>query len=347
MLNELKSRSASEGKKIALIGYGYWGQNLLRNLFDVQNCEVAYCADKNKEALSLAKKRYPSLNVTTNINKALSDSTVDAIVIATPTHTHFQIAKKALLNGKDVLLEKPMVSTVKQARELNKIARDKKRIIMIDFTFLFNDAVVKIKNLIDNGELGDVLYIHSMRTNLGIFQPDVNVIFDLASHDFSIANFLIGKKPLSVQAEGLPSVNHQEAVGNIVIEYPKGVKVFIHVSWLSPLKVRRMTIVGTKKMVIYDDLEPAEKVRVYDKGITKTNVKETEQIKIGYRSGDVWLPKIDITEALKIMISEFIKAITTREIKKSSGEFGLSILEMLEASTKSLKYASIQRLKNR
>lgn len=326
-------------KRVALIGYGYWGPNLLRNLFDAESCEVAYCCDLSKERLKLAKKRYPSVNTTTDIDEVMNDKSVDGVIIATPTRTHFQLAQKALMSGKDVLIEKPMVMNVKEAKVLINLANKKKRIVMVDHTFLFNDAVMRVKKLIDDGELGDIIYIDSVRANLGLFQPDVNVIYDLASHDFSIIQYLLGKNPISIQATGKSHFNKQEDIAYVTAEYPNNIMAHVHISWLSPLKVRRMFIIGTKKMIVYDDTEPAEKIRIYDKGVTTQTDDSViaEQIKIGYRSGDVWLPKIDVIEALGLLINEFVESMETRKQPKSGGKFVQTVMEMLEAATTSIR----------
>lgn len=326
-------------KRVALIGFGYWGPNLLRNLFDHPNCEVVYCSDLSDKKLDIVKKRYPSVEVTTSVEKVLQDSSLDGVVIATPTITHFSLAKQALLSGKDVLIEKPMVISSEQAEELVDLAEKKGKIIMVDHTFLFNNAVLKIKDLIDSGELGEILYIDSVRANLGLFQTDVNVIYDLASHDFSIIQFLIGLAPKTFQATGKSHYSHQEDLAYITIEYPQNIMAHVQVSWLSPLKVRSMFIVGSKKMIVYDDTKQAEKISVYDKGIVKdhSNTQLAEQMKIGYRTGDVWLPKIEIMEALTLMITSFIEAMESRIQPKSGGRFSLGIIRMLEAATQSVK----------
>lgn len=333
-------------KKVGLIGYGYWGPNLLRNLFDTPNCEVVYCCDLSLERLNLAKKRFPSLKITTDIEEVLNDPLIDAAIVATPTKTHLSLAEKFLQKNKHVLIEKPFTQNFQEAQHLVNLAKKKKKLIMVDHTFLFNDAVLKIKELIDKGELGNILYIDAVRANLGLFQSDVNAIFDLASHDFSIIQFLLKSKPKSIKATGASHYNKQEDVAYITTEYPNNIMTHVHVSWLSPLKVRRMTIVGTKKMIVYDDTEPAEKIRVYDKGVVMTTDKVVaEQIKIGYRSGDAWLPKINFYEPLSLLLSTFIKGMDgknkpspsgEKEVK-SSGKFALDVMEILEAATKSLR----------
>lgn len=324
--------------KVALIGYGYWGPNLLRNLFENPHCEVKYCCDLSEERLKLAKKRYPSITLTSKLSQVIEDPEIDGIVIATPTKTHYPISKKALSFRKHVLIEKPMTMNTSQAKVLVSLAEENKVSLMVDHTFLFNDAVIKIKKLIDKGGIGKVLYIDSVRANLGLFQPDVNVIYDLASHDFSIIQYLLESKPVFIKAEGKANFNKQEDVAYVKAQYPGSVFAHVHVSWLSPLKIRRMMIVGSKKMIVYDDTEVSEKVRVYDKGVVLENGSEnTELIKINYRTGDVWMPKIDAIEPLSLLMDTFIKSMKSHKLIKSGGNFCLNVMEILEAATHSLR----------
>lgn len=324
--------------QVALIGYGYWGPNLLRNLFNTSGCKPVYCVDQDITKLKKLKKIYPSVITTNNVDEVLEDTELNAVVIATPTKTHFSLAKKALLSGKHVLIEKPMVITKREADELYKLSRKLRKVAMVDHTFLFNEAVVKVKKLIDKGAIGDVLYIDSVRVNLGLFQKDVNVIYDLASHDFSIIQYLLGKKPTSVFAQGSSHFGKQEDVAYIMAEYSKKVFAHVHVSWLSPAKVRRMLIIGTKKMVLYDDNEPAEKIKVYDKGVFfKHSSKDLEQMKIGYRSGDIRLPKIDLLEPLGQLTKEFVSSIEKKRTPKSDIKLGRDVVNILETATKSIR----------
>lgn len=325
-------------KRIALIGYGYWGPNLLRNLVSDEECEVLYVCDKDQSKLQKVHRNYPGITLTTDFELVVNDPRIDAVVVATPTSTHFQLAKQAILLGKDVLIEKPMTLSSNEANQLAEIAKKNSRIVMVDHTFLFNDAVLKIKELIKNGEIGDILYIDSVRVNLGLFQRDVNVIFDLATHDFSIINFLLDSSPVSVHAHANTHYGGNENVAYIFAEYPKGITTHVHVSWLSPAKIRRMLIVGSKKMIVYDDIEPTEKIRIYDKGVVMEKTPDDVlQMKIGYRSGDVWLPKIDIFEPLSLLIREFIKSTNTRKLPKSGVEFSAQVVEVLEKSTQSAR----------
>lgn len=326
-------------KQLALVGYGYWGPNLLRNFFDTPDCEVVYCCDKDLSKLKLIRKRFPSVITTTSYEEILADKDINAIVIATPTKFHFELAKQALEADKDVLIEKPMTLTSKESKTLVNLSKKKKRILMVDHTFLYNPAVIKIKEIINSGELGEILYIDSTRANLGLFQKDSNVIFDLGSHDFAIFDYLLGKKPKIIQAYGKAHVNQQEDVCHVMTEYEDNVFTHLHVSWLSPLKVRTMTIVGTKKMLVYDDITPAEKISIYEKAVSLVPdlSKKLEQLDISYRSGDVFLPNIKNTEALALMARDFISSIENRKEPLSNGRLGMQVVELLEKSTESLR----------
>lgn len=323
---------------IAIVGYGYWGPNPMRAFMDIPGCSVRYCCDLNPERLQEVKRRFPHILTTTNFNEVISDPFVDAIVLATPTSTHFELAKKGILAGKDILIEKPMTSTSKEAWELVELAEKGKRVLMVDHILLFNPAVVKIKKLIDKGELGDILYIDSTRTNLGLFQKDINVIFDLASHEFSMIQFFLGTKPNIVGVTGKSHIGKQIDLAYISAKYPGNILAHVHITWLSPLKIRRMLIVGSKKMILYDDNDPSEKIRVYDKSVTLDgNLENGEQIKINYRVGDAWLPNIEIADPLSVLAKSFINALSTRKVDISGGKFSAEIIEILESSTKLFK----------
>lgn len=328
-------------KKIALVGYGYWGPNLLRNFSKTDGVEVLYCCDVDITRLREARKNFPFIITTTNYGEILEDKELAAVIIATPTKYHFGLAKLALEADKDVLIEKPMTINLKEADILLALARKKKKIIMVDHTFVFNEAVKKVKEIVDSGEAGDILYIDSVRTNLGLFQKDVNVIYDLAPHDFSIIQYVLGKTPKTIQAAGKSHYNKQEDVAYIMAEYNNGITAHVHVSWLSPLKVRTMMIIGTKKMIVYDDVNFSEKIKVYDKGIEivrEAPEKKLQEIRIGYRSGDVVIPNIPNTdtEALSNMANEFVQAITTRREPLTNGEFGRDIVNILDKANRSI-----------
>lgn len=323
---------------IAIVGYGYWGPNPLRAFLDIPGCSVRYCCDINTERLQEVKRRFPHILTTTDFNEVVSDPSVDAVVLATPTQTHFELAKKAINAGKDILIEKPMTSDSREAWELVELAQKNKKVLMVDHVMLFNPAVLKIKELIDKGELGEILYIDSTRTNLGLFQKDINVIFDLASHEFSMIQFILGSKPKIVGVTGKSHVGKQIDLAYISAEYPGNILAHVHITWLSPLKIRRMFIVGSKKMIMYDDNDPAEKVRVYDKGVVaEGSPRDGAQIKINYRVGDAWLPNIEIADPLTLLAKSFIDSLSTREVERSGGRFSAEIIDILERATKLFK----------
>lgn len=323
-------------KSIALIGYGYWGPNLLRNFFENPNCEVLYVCDKDLTRLKKVRKRYPSVILTSNFQDVLDDIDIDAVIIATPTKSHHLLAKQAMEAGKDVLLEKPMTLTLLEANNLVVLAKKLKRILMVDHTFLFTEAVRRLKNIVDSGQIGDIIYIDSVRLNLGLFQTDSNVAFDLGVHDVAILQYLLGKEPTQVTSVAKSFYGDQEDTFYMNLEYPGKIMCNIHISWLSPLKIRRMMIIGTKKMVVYDDVESSEKIKIYDKGVYIEKPNETnkvEQMRIGYRSGDVSSPNLEIKEGLTVLASEFVDAIITRHEPLSNGKFGKSVINVLEKAT--------------
>ncbi|KKP40632.1 hypothetical protein A2130_03605 [Candidatus Woesebacteria bacterium GWC2_33_12] len=327
-------------KYVALVGYGYWGTNLLRNFVETKNCEVVYVCDNDITRLKPIRKRYPSIILTSNYDEILFDKEIDAVIIATPTRFHHDLAKKAMEAGKDVLIEKPMALSMSEAKDLVVVSKKTKRIIMVDHTFLFTPAVRKLKTIIDNGEIGDIVYIDSVRTNLGLFQTDSNVSFDLATHDIAILQYLLNASPTVITSVAESFYGTQEEIFYIHLNYPNKITCHLHVSWLSPLKVRKMMIVGTKKMIVYDDVEQSEKIKIYDKGVV------FDQIRIGYRSGDVNSPNIDIKEALGTMALEFIDTLETRKEPVSNGLFGLSIVNILEMSNNSSRSSKTIIIKN-
>jgi len=334
--------------KVALVGYGYWGPNLLRNFYETPNCEVLYCCDKDTSRLKLVRKRYPSVILTSSFTDILKDEEVDAVIIAVPNKLHYKMAKQVIEAGKDVLIEKPMTLTAKEARDLTTTAKRKKRIVMVDHVFLFTQAVRKLKQIIDSGKIGEIVYIDSVRVNLGLFQKDSNVIYDLATHDISILKYLLGKDPNTVSCTGKSYFGRYEEVAYLHLDYPGKMSCHVHVSWLSPLKVRRMMIVGTKKMVVYDDVETSEKIKIYDKGIMvdglKGAPKKARLVRVGYRSGDIWSPHTDIVEALSVMSKEFVEAVEKRKEHFSNGKFGQSVVNVLEKATISSKQRKAIRL---
>jgi predicted dehydrogenase len=323
--------------RIGIIGYGYWGPHLVRNFHNVEGCEVAVVCDQSPEALRRAKQAYPSVQVTSDIREALSATNIDATAVVTPVWTHFELAKAALENGKHVFVEKPFTSTAAQAEQLIDLAHKKKLQIMVDHTFLFTGAVRKIRQLVDEGDLGKLYYYDSTRVNLGLFQHDVNVIWDLAPHDLSIMDHLIKDRPETVIATGEKHFNGLEDLAYITLYFRNSMIAHINVNWLSPVKVRTTLIGGEKKMVVWNDLDADEKIKIYDKGVEMTNGKGVYELLVSYRSGDMWAPRIDQTEALRTETKYFIDCISKNETPFNDGVAGLRVVKMLEAADKSLK----------
>ena len=301
--------------KIGVIGYGYWGPNLVRNFAELNGATLAAVADLDPRKLELVKKRFPAVKTTTDFQELLKDPEIDAIAIATPVNTHFELGMAALKAGKHLWLEKPMTETSLQARKLVDEAQRRNLVLLVDHTFIYTGAVRKMGELIKSGELGRVYYYDSIRVNLGLFQRDVSVISDLAVHDFSILDYLLGEHPVAVSASG---TNHfpgtPENLAYITLFYDSGTIAHANVSWLAPVKVRQMLIGGSKKMITYDDLEPSEKVKIYDKGISFTDdPKQIQEMRVGYRTGDMWAPKLDGTEALRVEGEHFVDCIMQRQ----------------------------------
>jgi len=323
--------------KLAVIGLGYWGPNLIRNINELENAEIKYGCDLRFDLIKKYSLAYPNITFISDYNRVLKDKNIDAVCIATPLSTHYKLAKLALNAGKHVLLEKPMVSSVEKGEELIKLARKKNAILMVDYTFLFTGAVSKIKALIDNNELGKIYYFDSERINLGLIRQDNNVIWDLAAHDLSIILYLFDKnKPLSVFATATKHLNEKvEEMAHITLELEGGIVAHIHVSWLSPVKIRKILIGGSKKMIVYNDIEPSEKVKVYNKGIDISREKVTP-FNPAYRSGDIYIPKLDNTEALKLAAEHFVKCIQKKKKSLMDGDKVLMVVKLLESCDKSI-----------
>ncbi len=324
--------------KIGLIGYGYWGPNLLRNFMEVPGSRVVVVSDLRPERLAQAQARYPTVRITTDYHDLLADPTVDAVVIATPVSTHFPLAMEALAAGKHVWVEKPLTRTVEQAERLLNEASKSSRVVMVDHTFVYTGAVQKIKELIDAGRLGQLYYYDSVRVNLGLFQHDVNVLWDLAVHDLAIMDYLLNARPSAVLATGVAHVAGQtENIAYLTCFFESSLVAHFHVNWLAPVKIRRTLIGGDRQMIVYDDLEPSDKVKVYDKGITVNNGSEgVYQMLVGYRTGDMWAPKLEMTEALRTGALHFLDCITHGRQPVTDGQAGLRVVRLLEAATQSL-----------
>lgn len=323
---------------IAIIGYGYWGPNLVRNFSLVNNCKVKMVSDFRQDRLVIVSKTYPGIKVSTDPDDILLSKEIDAVVIATPVFTHFSLAKKALENGKHVLLEKPMTSTIKEAEELMNLAKQKGLLLMVDHTFLYTGAVMKMKQLITEKTIGEIQYFDSSRINLGLFQIDVNVLWDLAPHDISILLHLINKIPYSVNATGISHTkNGIENVAYLTINYSENFIAHFSCSWTSPVKLRTMLIGGDKKMMVFNDLEPSEKIRIYDTGYNYKTDEEKNRLMVDYRTGDVYIPKLESKEALFGMASDFINSIINKTEPLSNSKLGLDVIQILEASQQSIK----------
>ena len=324
--------------RMGVIGYGYWGPNILRVFNTVEGSKVIAVCDIKQDALKRVRKIYPEVRVTTDPEELLSSVDIDAVAVITPVFSHYELAKKALLLGKHVFVEKPFTYTVAQAEELIELAEKNHLKIMVDHTFLFTGAVRKIKQVIDDGTLGSLLYFDSMRVNLGLFQHDVNVVWDLAPHDLSIVDYLIEEKPTAVVATGEAHFNHgMEDVAYITLYFPKHLIAHINVNWLSPVKVRTTLIGGKKKMLVWNDLDPDEKIKIYDKGIEVETKEGVYDLLLSYRSGDMWAPKVDQVEALRLEAEHFLDCVAKDKVPINDGNSGLRVVKILEAANKSIK----------
>jgi predicted dehydrogenase len=323
--------------RMGVIGYGYWGPNLVRNFSAADESQVAMVCDANQQALKKVKKAYPNVRVTTDCDELIKDPEVDAVAIATPVFTHHEFAKKALEAGKSVFIEKPFTHTVAEGEELVELAEKKKLKIMVDHTFLYTGAVRKMKQLIEDNVLGDLYYFDSVRVNLGLFQHDVNVVWDLATHDISIMDYLIDERPQAVAASGAGHFGRGlEDIAYLTFYYGGNIIAHINVNWLSPLKVRTTLIGGKKRMLVWNDLEPDEKIKIYDKGVQVRTKEGKYSLLVDYRSGDMWSPKLEQTEALKVMVEAFVGYVENGGTVVNDGIAGLNVVKMLTAANQSL-----------
>jgi predicted dehydrogenase len=324
--------------RIGVIGYGYWGPNVVRNFSTANGSQVGIVCDMNQTALKKVKKAYPHIRVTTDSNELIKDTEIDAVAIVTPVFTHFNLAKMALEEGKHIFVEKPFTHTVAEGEALIELAAKKNLKIMVDHTFLYTGAVKKIKQLIEDNVLGDLYYFDSVRVNLGLFQHDVNVVWDLAPHDIAIMDYVIGERPLAVIATGAGHFGRGlEDIAYLTFYYRHNVIAHINVNWLSPVKVRTTLIGGKKKMLVWNDLEPDEKIKIYDKGVQVRTKEGQYNLLVDYRSGDMWAPKIEQTEALRLMAEKFVDYVYNGGHIVNDGIAGLNTVKMLEASNKSLQ----------
>ncbi len=324
--------------RFGVIGYGYWGPNVVRNLTSLEGSELMAVCDKSPAARRRMQKAHPGIAVATEASEILGSADVDAVAVVTPVWTHYELAKSALENGKHVFVEKPFTSNTAQAEELIELAAKKNLKIMVDHTFLFTGAVKKIRELVDEGALGKLYYYDSTRVNLGLFQHDINVIWDLAPHDLSIMDYLIKETPEAIVATGQTHLNGFEDVAFITLYFPNKVIAHINVNWLSPVKVRTTLIGGEKKMLVWNDLEADEKIKIYDRGVQITNRQGLYDLLVNYRSGDMWAPQLEQVEALRQELAHFVDCISNDQPPMNDGNAGLRVVKMLEAANESLRH---------
>ncbi|TMD38008.1 MAG: Gfo/Idh/MocA family oxidoreductase [Chloroflexi bacterium] len=332
------SEIAAPAVRVGVIGYGYWGPNLVRNLCEVPDFDVAVVSDRRPQRLAQAKQRHPTVTTTTDCNEIFASSAIDAVVIVTPVSTHFDLALAALRAGKHVLITKPVTASAEQAVTLIEAAAEVNRVLMVDHTFIYTGAVQRIHDLVESGALGQLYYYDSVRVNLGLFQHDVNVLWDLAVHDLAIMDYILGELPRAVAATGASHIPGQPVdVAYLTCFFSENVLAHHHVNWLAPMKVRRTLIGGDRQMIVYDDLEPSEKVKVYDKGITLSAEPEAiYQSLVGYRTGDMWAPQVSLTEGLHVEVMHFLDCVRRGSRPLTDGESGLRVVRILEAATRSL-----------
>lgn len=324
--------------KLGLIGYGYWGPNIARNFAGTDNVDVVSICDMSDAALQKAGKIYPNVILTKEYKDITESPNIDAVAVVTPVFTHYEFAKSALEHGKHIFVEKPFTSTVAQAEELVELADKKGLTIMVDHTFLFTGAVRKIKELVDEDVLGDLYYYDSTRVNLGLFQHDINVIWDLAPHDFSIMDYLVKGQPVSVAAHGSSHFGRDlEDIAYVTVYFENNLIAHFNVNWLSPVKIRSTLIGGHKKMLVWNDLESDEKIKIYDKGVDVETKEGVYNLLISYRSGDMYSPRVGHTEALKLEAEYFVDCVLNRKTPFNDGQAGLRVVKLLEACNKSLR----------
>ena len=325
---------------VGVIGCGYWGPNLIRNLHKVPDCRVVAIADQRPERLQAVRHLNGIMRATTDAREVIESDSIDAVVIATPISTHFDLAKACLEAGKHVMVEKPLTRTRVQAKELICLAKHRQRVLMVDHTFVYSGAVRKLQEIVDSGGLGDIYYYDSVRLNLGLFQPDVNVLWDLAPHDFSVLTYVLNKIPVRVTASGSSPVRwngwKRESIAYVNVELEDGVIAHFHVNWLSPVKLRRTLIGGSRKMIVYDHLDAENQIKIFDKGVEVREDGDRYKALVQYRTGDLLIPKIDQTEALETACTHFIHCIQTGETPITDGHAGLRVVELLEAAERSM-----------
>ncbi len=325
--------------KVGVIGCGYWGPNLIRNFIQLNGSDVVRVADLDQDRLKHMQNLYAGIQTTTDYKEIILDPEIDIVAVATPVKTHFTFGKEALMAKKHVFIEKPIAASVSQVEELIDLAQKNKRKLMVGHTFEYTAAVRKMKEIIDSGDLGEIYYISSQRLNLGLFQQDINVLWDLAPHDISIILYLLGCEPESVSAIGSSHINPAiEDVAILTMRFPNNLIAFIQTSWLDPDKIRKMTIVGSKKMMVYDDVQPTEKIKIYDKGVELPQHYDTfAEFHYSYKYGDIIIPKIEGGEPIRTELKHFIDCINNDKVPVSDGASGLRVIKILEAAQNSIE----------
>lgn len=324
--------------RIAIIGCGYWGHNLARNFAELENAELVAVCDFNLNALARIKRRFPSAELMHDYRQVFGSSRIDAVVIATPVSTHYPLALQALRAQKHVLVEQPLATSSRQATDLLEVAEKHHVVLMVDQTFVYTAAVRHMKALVVSGEMGDLLYFDSARISLGVVQSETNVVWDLAPHDFSIMDYLFSERPIAISAVGVRHCGHAfENMAYVTAYFASKLIAHFHVNWLAPVKVRQIILGGTKKTTVYDDLESTEKLRIYDTGILMDPIGDARKQKGGYRNGDIVVPNLDTTEALRIMAGEFIQSITQKKNSVSDGSAGYRVVRLLQAAQRSME----------
>jgi predicted dehydrogenase len=322
---------------VGAIGCGYWGPNVIRNLDGIAGFELRWICDADPARAQTVGSRYPSASLTGRADDVLGDPATAAVYIATPVSTHFELASRALRAGKHVLVEKPMATSVADAERLAALAAEQGRTLMVGHTFVFSPPVRKVKELIDRGDVGDIYYVETTRVNLGLFQKDVSVVWDLGPHDLSILMYWLGEVPVSVAARGRSYHGEpQEDVAFLTLEFPSGVLAQVQLSWLAPSKLRRTSVVGRQRMIVYDDLEPVEKVRVFDRGVDRQPASYGE-FQLTYRSGDILIPRIEPTEPLQVECEHFLDCIRTGRLPDTSSRSGVDVVRVIRAAERSLR----------
>jgi predicted dehydrogenase len=326
---------------VGVIGCGYWGPNLIRNFAENEAASLSWVCDRDARRLEKVARRYPAARASTDHRELLADPRLDAVVVSTPVATHYAFARAALLAGKHVLVEKPLTASVREAEELIALAEQRGLSLMVDHTFIYTGAVRKIKEIVAAGEIGDLLYFDSVRINLGLFQHDINVVWDLAPHDLAIMDHVVERRPTALLATGSCHIEPGlENIAYVQLRFDDSLIANFHFNWLSPVKIRRTLIAGSRRMIVYDDIEPTEKVRVYDKGVTRNenggDEEETYKTLVSYRTGDVWVPRLDPTEALHYVCAEFLDSIKGSRPNASDGPAGLRVVRLLEAAQQSI-----------